>query len=61
MMPELGFSQVEVGWLEWVLMFGYSAFQLPGGVIGQRLGARSTYVVIGLLAFAATVLGHWRR
>ena len=56
MMPELGFSQVQIGWLEWAFMFGYAAFQLPGGVIGQRLGARFTYVVIGLLAFLATVL-----
>jgi sugar phosphate permease len=56
MMPELGFSQVQIGWLEWAFMFGYSAFQLPGGVIGQRLGARLTYVVIGLVAFLATVL-----
>jgi MFS transporter, ACS family, glucarate transporter len=56
MMPELGFSQVQIGWLEWAFMFGYSAFQLPGGIIGQKLGARLTYVVIGLVAFLATVL-----
>jgi ACS family glucarate transporter-like MFS transporter len=56
MMPELGFSQVQIGWLEWAFMFGYAAFQLPGGVIGQRLGARLTYVLIGLVAFLATAL-----
>ncbi len=56
MMPELGFSQVQIGWLEWAFMLGYAAFQLPGGVIGQRLGARFTYVIIGLVAFLATVL-----
>jgi ACS family glucarate transporter-like MFS transporter len=56
MMPELGFSQVQIGWLEWAFLFGYAAFQLPGGVIGQRWGARFTYVVIGLVAFIATVL-----
>jgi ACS family glucarate transporter-like MFS transporter len=56
MMPELGFSQVQIGWIEWAFLLGYAAFQLPGGVIGQRLGARLTYVVIGLVAFLATVL-----
>ena len=28
---------------------------MPGGVLGQRLGARLTFVVIGLVAFAATL------
>jgi MFS transporter, ACS family, glucarate transporter len=56
MMPELGFSQVQIGWLEWAFLLGYSVFQLPGGVIGQRLGARVTYVAIGLTAFLATVM-----
>jgi ACS family glucarate transporter-like MFS transporter len=56
MMPELGLSQMQIGWLEWAFLLGYSAFQLPGGVIGQRFGARRTFVVIGVLAFIATVL-----
>jgi ACS family glucarate transporter-like MFS transporter len=56
MMPELGFSQVQIGWLEWAFLLGYAVFQLPGGVFGQRLGARVTYVVIGLVAFLATAL-----
>jgi ACS family glucarate transporter-like MFS transporter len=28
---------------------------MPGGVFGQRLGARRTFVIIGLMAFLATV------
>jgi ACS family glucarate transporter-like MFS transporter len=55
-MPELGFSQVQVGWLEWAFVLGYAAFQFPGGVIGQRLGARFMFTVIGVVAFLATVL-----
>ena len=39
-MPDLGLSQMQIGWLEWAFVLGYAAFQLPGGVIGQRLGAR---------------------
>jgi MFS family permease len=55
MMPELGISQVQVGWLEWAFVLGYAAFQFPGGVIGQRLGARVTFTLIGVIAFLATV------
>jgi ACS family glucarate transporter-like MFS transporter len=55
-MPDLGISQVQVGWLEWAFVLGYAAFQFPGGVIGQRLGARLTFILIGIVAFLATVL-----
>jgi ACS family glucarate transporter-like MFS transporter len=55
-MPELGFSQMQVGWLEWAFVLGYAAFQFPGGVIGQRLGARVMFTLISSVAFLATVL-----
>jgi MFS transporter, ACS family, glucarate transporter len=54
MMPELGISQFQIGVIEMAFIAGYAAFQLPGGVIGQKLGARRTFVLIGLIAFAAT-------
>jgi MFS transporter, ACS family, glucarate transporter len=56
MMPELGLSQMQIGWIESAFLIGYAAFQLPGGVIGQRLGGRRMFVAISLLAFLATVL-----
>jgi MFS transporter, ACS family, glucarate transporter len=55
MMPQLGLSQMQIGWLETALLVGYTLMQFPGGVIGQRLGARLMFVIIGLVAFAATV------
>ncbi|HVW70186.1 MAG TPA: MFS transporter [Steroidobacteraceae bacterium] len=55
MMPQLQLSQMQIGWLEWAFLLGYAALQFPGGVLGQRLGARATFVLIGLIAFAATV------
>jgi MFS transporter, ACS family, glucarate transporter len=55
MMPELGLSQLQIGWLEQAFVLGYAIFQMPGGVFGQRLGARRTFVIIGLTAFMATV------
>ncbi len=55
MMPDLSLSQLQIGWIEWAFVLGYGLFQLPGGIFGQRLGARRTFVIIGLAAFFATV------
>ena len=56
MMPDLGFTQMQIGWLETAFLVGYTAMQFPGGVLGQWLGARLMFVVIGLVSFAATLL-----
>jgi MFS transporter, ACS family, glucarate transporter len=56
MMPELGLSQMQLGLLETAFLIGYTAMQFPGGVMGQRLGARVMFVLIGLLGFAATII-----
>ena len=56
MMPRLHLSQVEIGWLEWAFVIGYAAFQMPGGMFGQRFGARRTFVIISLVAFAAMMV-----
>jgi MFS transporter, ACS family, glucarate transporter len=55
-MPDLHFSQVQIGWLEWAFVLGYAVFQFPGGLLGQRLGARLTFTLIGAVAFLATAL-----
>lgn len=55
MMPQLGLTQMQLGWLESATLLGYTALQFPGGVLGQRLGARWMFVIIGLIAFAATL------
>jgi MFS transporter, ACS family, glucarate transporter len=54
-MPELKLSQLQIGWLEEAFLIGYTIFQLPGGLFGQRLGARRTLVIIGLAAWAAMI------
>ena len=56
MMPELGLSQMQLGWLEEALLIGYTVMQFPGGIIGQRLGARLMFVVVGLIAVACCLL-----
>ncbi len=53
MMPELHLSQFQLSLIEWGFVLGYAIFQLPGGIFGQRQGARRTFVIIGLAAFLA--------
>jgi MFS transporter, ACS family, glucarate transporter len=55
MMPDLHLSQFQIGLIEWGFVLGYGFFQLPGGIFGQRQGARRTFVIIGLAAFLATI------
>ena len=55
MMPELGLSHFQISMIEWAFVLGYGLFQLPGGIFGQRLGARRTFVIVGIGAFLATV------
>jgi ACS family glucarate transporter-like MFS transporter len=56
MMPDLKISQTEIGWLMEAFVFGYAAFQLPGGIIGERLGARRMFIIISSIALLATLL-----
>src|ERR1700704_7106731 len=55
MMPELSLSQFQISLIEWAFVLGYGLFQVPGGIFGQRQGARRTFVIIGLAAFLATI------
>jgi ACS family glucarate transporter-like MFS transporter len=52
-MPTLHLSQMEIGWLEQAFVIGYALFQMPGGIFGQRFGARRTFVIISVVAFVA--------
>lgn len=56
MMPELGLSQVQIGWLFTAFLITYAVFQIPGALIGQVLGARRILTVIGLLTVLASLL-----
>jgi MFS transporter, ACS family, glucarate transporter len=55
MMPALGLTHAEIARIETAFIVGYALFQMPGGVFGQRVGARAVFVIIGLIAFAATL------
>ncbi len=50
MIPELHFSQMQIGWIEQSFVIGYMLCQIPGGVLGQRWGARWTFLGIGVVS-----------
>jgi ACS family glucarate transporter-like MFS transporter len=53
MMPELGITQAQVGWLLTAFVVGYTVCQFPGGLVGLRFGARRVLFVSALLSAAA--------
>jgi ACS family glucarate transporter-like MFS transporter len=53
MMAQLGLNEVQLAWIFDAFVLGYSIMQFPGGLLGQRFGARLTFVLIGLVAFVA--------
>src|ERR1700694_3221672 len=55
MMPELGLSQVQVGWLLTAFLFTYAVFQIPGALAGQWYGGRRMLTAIGLAHALASV------
>jgi MFS transporter, ACS family, glucarate transporter len=54
-MPELSLSQMQIGWIQWAFVLAYGLLQFPGGLVGQRFGARRALTGLLLLAVAATL------
>ena len=54
MMPELGLTQVQIGWLLTAFLFTYSVFQVPAALLGQWVGARRMMAAIGLATVIAS-------
>lgn len=55
MLPALHLSVVQLGWLNAAFTTAYAMFQLPGGALGQKYGARPTFIVIGVIGLIATL------
>ncbi len=55
MMPSLGISDIQMGWIFSAFVFGYALFQVPGGWMGDRWGPRRilTFAVIWWSIFTA--------
>ena len=59
MMPELGISEIEMGWIYAAFIWGYALFQLPGGVMGKLLGPRVALTGAGVIWMLTTGLTGW--
>jgi ACS family glucarate transporter-like MFS transporter len=55
MMQDLGLDQVTLGWLLTAFLIGYTAFQIPGGVLGEYWGPRRTLTWMSAASLLATV------
>jgi len=55
MMPQLGLTQLQIGWLETAFLISYTALQFPGGLLGQFLGPRKMFTLFGLISVFATL------
>jgi ACS family glucarate transporter-like MFS transporter len=55
MMPALGLTDLQMGWIFSTFVFGYALFQVPGGWMGDRWGPRRvlTFAVIWWSIFTA--------
>ena len=49
MMDDLGLTQVQLGMVLAAFAWGYAIFQFPGGVFGDRIGARRTLTITAVL------------
>ena len=56
MMPDLGLSHQQFGWLKTMFATAYALSQIPSAALGQWFGARKTYVIVGILGIAAMLI-----
>jgi MFS transporter, ACS family, glucarate transporter len=48
MMKDLGFSQIQLGFVLAAFAWGYAIFQFPGGVFGDRIGGRRALTILAI-------------
>ncbi len=56
MIPDLGVSEVQWGWILAAFTAGYAIFQFPGGLLADRYGPRAVLTVIAVLWGLLTIL-----
>jgi sugar phosphate permease len=56
MMPDLGLTQMQIGWLDTAFLVGYASMQFPSGLLGQRFRPRLVFSVLGFGACAACLV-----
>ena len=50
MLPELGLTRIQFGWLLNAFLIAYTALQVPGALVGQWFGPRRTLEIVGLVS-----------
>lgn len=55
MIPALGINKIQMGQIFTSFLIGYAIFQIPGGIIGDKLGARLTLSASALIWALATL------
>ena len=61
MMPALGLTDQEMGWIFSSFVMGYALFQVPGGWLGDRWGARIVLTIALVWWSCFTAFTAWRR
>jgi ACS family glucarate transporter-like MFS transporter len=56
MIEDLGVGEIQWGWIMASFAAGYAIFQFPGGVFGDRFGARKALTIIAVLWGLFTIL-----
>jgi MFS transporter, ACS family, glucarate transporter len=56
MMPELGLTEVQMGWVFSAFLWGYALFQMPTGMLGDRFGPRRVLATAAVVCAGATLL-----
>ncbi len=56
MMPDLGLSKIEMGQIFTSFLIGYALFQIPAGILGDRIGPKRTLGISVLVWGVCTVL-----
>lgn len=55
MLPELGLTRIQFGWLLNAFLIAYTAFQVPGALAGEWLGSRLALALVGVVSTLATL------
>jgi sugar phosphate permease len=55
MLPDLGLTNTELGWLQTAFLISYTVFQIPSSILGEVIGARRALPLLGVVAVLATI------
>lgn len=57
MISDLGLTEIQWGWVMAAFLVGYTIFQFPGGMLGDRFGPRRVIAAIAVLNTGGNLVG----